>query len=465
MSGSDPTTQNEADVETILEGLRSRSPDRIAEIAKEAHPGDVEQAFERLDDAERGGVLDRIPSGVLSEWADNLTSGDVEHRLNTLPKRQQEEVLDSLSDDELADFLQDLDEEDLPRFIALLPEEKRRVSSRLMRFPEHTAGGRMTMAMATLGEDLTVKQALDELRSLRDEAEILSRIYIVDRERRILGKVRLRDLAFSTWDTPVRDVMDTDQRCVDAMADQEEAAQMIARYDLMALPVVDENQRLLGVVTHDDAIEILEEESTEDLERISGIGGERGDQSYLQTPVLAHLKRRFGWVLVLAFLALTSGWVLHAFEDVLKSFYILALYLPMVVAAGGNTGGQSATTIIRAMALGEVGSREFGRVVLKEGRIGILLGGLLGLFVALQVQFLLPAGLVPESLGLFRVALVVGFALTAQVFTSTLVGALLPLAARKARLDPAVVAAPAITTLVDVSGSLIYFSLAQAFFH
>ncbi len=464
MPSSESRSHKQVDVDTILSALESGATDQLIAIAESAHPGDVEQAFERLDDSKREEILDRIPAAVLSEWADYLPAADVEHRLTSLPKGEQKEVLDSLSDDELVDLLQEMEEEDRPQYIELLPDEKRQVSEDLMKFSEETAGGRMTTAMATLREGLTVKEALEELREIKEEAELLSRIYVLDAERRILGKVRLRDLAFTTWDTPVHDLMDDDKISVQAWEDQEEAAQMIARYDLMALPVVDENERLLGVITHDDALEILEEESTEDMEKISGIGGNRGDQAYLQTPVLAHFKRRFGWILVLAFLALTSGFVLVSFEEVLKSFFLLALYFPMVVAAGGNTGAQSATMVIRAMSLGELDTREFGRVIWKETRIGVLLGSLLGLCVALQIQFFLPSSYHPENISLTLMAFVIGVALTAQIFTATLFGALLPILAKILRLDPAVVASPAITTIVDLSGTLIYFSIAKTLF-
>lgn len=464
MSEQETKSPKQVEVETILEALESGSPDRISSLVGEAHPGDVEQAFERLDDSEREDVLDILPSEVLSEWADYLPASDVEHRLNSLPKVEQREVLDSLSDDELVDLLQEIEEVDRPQYIELLPEEKRQVSEDLMRYPEETAGGRMTMAMATITEGISVKEALDELRVVRDEAEILSRIYVVDEDRHILGKIRLRDLAFSTWDTPVRDLMDDDQIAIEAMEDQEEAAQMIARYDLLALPVVDEEKRLLGVITHDDALEILEEESTEDMEKISGIGGDRGDYAYLQTGVLAHFKRRFGWVLILGFLALASGFVLHGYENVMTAYFVLAIYYPMVVAAGGNTGAQSATMVIRAMSLGELDTRQFGRVIWKEGRIGILLGLLLGACVAVQIYFLLPDRFAPEGLSMGVVGLVVAVSLTLQIFTSTLFGALLPILARITKLDPAVVASPAITTIVDVSGSVIYFTIARMVF-
>lgn len=464
MENVDPKTQPKADVGTIVDILKGLDPAEILKISNEAHPGDVEQAFERLEDEDRELVLGVLPAEVLSEWADYLPPADVEMRLNTLSKPDQREVLDSLSDDELVDFLQEVEEVERSQYIELLPEEKRLVSEDLLQYPEHTAGGRMTMAMATIAEDLTVKQALDQLEGIKEEAELLSRIYVVDSERKIQGQVRLRDLAFNGWNTPVRVLMQTDQISINASSDQEEAANMISRYDLLALPVVDDDGRLLGVITHDDAIEILEEESTEDIERTAGIGGDRGDLAYLQTTVWTHWKRRFGWILVLAFLALSSGWVLHMYEEVMKTYYILAIYLPMVVAAGGNTGAQSATMVIRSISLGELGPSEFWRVVWKEGRVGILLGSTLGCCVALQIRFLMPEQFTPEGVTLLQVALVVGISLTAQVLTSTLIGASLPILARIAKLDPAVVASPAITTAVDVTGSIIYFTLASLLF-
>ncbi len=463
MSRSEAKSHRRFQVDEILEILASRSPERIREICEDVHPGDIEMVFERLDDQEKIVILDSLPPEVLSEWADYLTASDVESYLNTAEEEKQKALLDSLSDDELVDVLQEVEAEERSQYIRLLDKEKRQASEELLKYPDESAGGRMTTAMATIATGITVKEALDQLEALKEEAEMLSRIYVRDDEGRLVGRLRLRDLAWAKWDTPVSEIMKRDEFFIHADADQEEAANMIARYDLLALPVVDEKRRLVGVITHDDALEILEEESTEDIERQSGIGGDRGDLAYLQTTVLAHFRRRFGWVLVLAFLALLSGWVLLKYEDVMKSFYILALYLPMVVAAGGNTGAQSATMVIRAMALGELGPAQFLRVVWKELRIGAILGSLLGICVGLQVQFLLPASATGDA-KLFETALVVGLALTAQILTSTLIGGSLPILARVAKLDPAVVASPAITTLVDVSGSVIYFSLARIIF-
>jgi len=236
---------------------------------------------------------------------------------------------------------------------------------------------------------------------------------------------------------------------------------MIQKYDFFALPVVDQKNHLLGVITHDDAMEIFEEETTEDIEKGSGIGGERGDVAYLQTSVLTHFKRRILWVIGLAFTALVSGYVLLASEKQLQSAYILALYLPMIVAAGGNTGSQSATMIIRSMSLGELSSGQFFRAIWKELRIGLLMGLVLGTCIALQIQFL-PIHNIDTGISAVTIATIVGFSLTIQVLSSTFIGAALPLLATMARLDPAVVASPAITTLVDITGMIIYFAIASS---
>lgn len=447
--------------EDITAAIESSASDRIVAVFREAHPADIADCLEQVDNDERAAVLDKLPQELFHELVEFLPTPDVEKHLDTLTADQQSAVLDSMADDELVDLLQDLPDEDRPDYLTMLPLAKRMLLADLLKFPEHTAGGRMTTAYAKLNEHLTVGEAIEQLKEIRDDTEILSRIFVVDSHNRILGKVLLRDLTFTSRDTPLADIMDSDQIAVPAFADQEEAAQMIARYDMVALPVINEKNQLIGVITHDDAIEIIEEESTEDIEKSSGIGGDRGELSYLNTGVIQHFKRRFVWVLVLAFLAIISGYVLLKSEEIVKGYFILALYMPMVVAAGGNTGSQAATMVIRAMSLGELTPGQFARVVWKELRIGLALGCLLGGCVALQVYYLLPSAFNPQELSLLKVGTVVGISLAAQVASSTSIGASLPLIARACRLDPAVVASPAITTLVDVTGMIIYFGLAK----
>ncbi|MFK5921008.1 MAG: magnesium transporter [Verrucomicrobiota bacterium] len=445
----------------ITAALENGSVQEIIAVSQKGHPADIATGLELLDDERRDLILTSLPADTLSRLIEFLPASDVEQALDQRDPADQRQVLEALPDDELADLIQEVSSEEGHKFINLLSSDKKAALEKLLEYPENTAGGRMTTAFAKLRKNLTVGQAIQQLESQKESTEVLSRIYVVDAKGHIVGKLRLRDLAFNSHDCPIKDVMITDPITVTADTDQEEAAQMMQKYDFVALPVVNKKDHLLGVITHDDAMDILEEETTEDIEKSSGIGGERGDVAYLQIPVLTHFKRRFLWVLGLALTALASGWILHSYENQLNSAFILTLYLPMIVAAGGNTGAQSATMIIRSMALGELSSSQFSRAVWKEMRVGMLLGLVLGICIAAQIHFF-PIRQVDQGLSALAFAAVVGFSLTIQILSSTLIGAALPLLATIARLDPAVVASPAITTLVDITGMIIYFAIASA---
>jgi magnesium transporter len=319
----------------------------------------------------------------------------------------------------------------------------------------------MTTQFATVRESMTVREAIQSLRKVADEAEMLARIYVVDGEGHILGKVRLRDLTFAAPDQRIAELNDEDIRAVLASADQEKAVRMMVKYDLLAIPVVDDDGRMLGLITYDDALDIQEEESTEDLERQSGISGDAVDESYLNTPVLHEVRRRVGWIVSLAFLGLISGCVIFSYQDQLGTIFALTIYMPMIVAAGGNTGGQAATMVIRAMSLGELHPGAVLRVAWKELRVGLVLGALLSACMVVQILLLHPDFMQLNAEMVARFASTVGLALLTQITASTLIGAILPMAARAVKLDPAVIASPAITTIVDATGLLIYLNLAR----
>lgn len=450
----------------LAPALESRDGSAILALAEELHYADLANFYAELEnDEDRNFIVRTLSpttfSDVLAELPDSLREEAISHYKPT----QQRELLNALSDDDRVDILQDLSEDFRSRLLELLSTEEEELTRTLLNYGEETAGGRMTTSIGLLTEDLNVKQALDELKGLQDSAEILSRIFVIDEKERPVGFIRLRDLAFASRGASVRDIMLDVNETILASADQEEAATMLRKYDLLVLPVVDESNRLLGAITYDDAMEILEEESTEDMEKQAGIAGEQSEESYLRTRIVVHLRRRVGWLLVLGFLAIASGYVMIQFEPVLNSVFLLALFLPMVIATGGNTGGQASTMVIRAMSLGELESRDSWQVAWKELRLGIIQGLILAGALALACLLLLPL-LLPEStkgISLPRFTLAVSLALTIQVIASTLIGALLPIGARAIKLDPAVIAAPAITTIVDVSGMLIYFTTARLF--
>ncbi len=453
------------DIEALESAIQNRDAAAFGTSAEDLHYADLASVFQDLDNDEARGFftqhisLNSFPN-ILAELPDAL----IEETLERFDERAQREILRKLVDDDRTDILQDVSTEARKRYLAMLKPEQQETTRSLMRYEEDTAGGRMTTQAARISLGATVKEALEVLREYKDSAESLARIYVVDEDGRLRGKIRLRELAFNSWDTLVEDIMDQADLFILASTDQEEAAQMFTKYDMTLLPVVDEYDHLLGVITHDDVLEIIEEESTEDIEKMSGIAGEQSEQTYLNTSVATHFKRRFPWLLVLALLAISSGYVMLRFEHMLSSIYLLALYLPMVVAAGGNTGGQAATMVIRAMSLGELEAGSTAKVIAKELFLGIFLGATLGCCIALITLFVLPIfnPPLPENIAMSTFALAVSVALGAQITTSTLSGALLPLGARAIKLDPAVVAAPAITTLVDISGMVIYFTAAQA---
>jgi len=462
MSDATPPPAPNSSDRSIEDTLEQGGPEEIKELFEEAHPADLADALEELEDDRWDEVLAEMPAQKFGQIIEHIPATDAVEHLSRSNDTYRQEALAELPDDELVDLLQEFPDHEREVYVELLPEEQKVRSRQLLAYPETSAGGRMTTEIATVEEEMTIRQAIEKLSGVKETSELLARIYVVDEQGRLKGKLRLRDLTFNPRSVLIKDVMDQDLLSIDAYADQEEAARMISKYDLLALPVVDADRRILGVVTHDDAIEILEEESTEDFEKLSGIQASDPDETYLRTPVLSHFRRRVGWVVTMAFLAISSGFVLYKFEHSLSAVPVLALYITMVVAAGGNTGSQAATMVIRAMSLGEFQPKDFLEVIWKELRIGVLVGLCVGIAIYLQIN-ILTVGEFPSAISAGAVAITVGLALMMQIITSTVLGASLPQIARACNVDPAAVASPVITTVVDVTGLVIYFMLAKAF--
>ena len=449
--------------EQLREAIEATDGSAVLRIASDLHYADIAETLERLPNAgSRAFAIRILDDETLSEVLPELPESQIEGAIEALSISRQKAFLEETADDDRVDILQDLSARKREALLQLLPKDEEALTRNLLRYESDTAGGRMTTQIGVLRADQTVRQAIESLRQEQEDTETLARIFVTDSDQRPLGKLRLRDLAFNTWDTPVRDIMQPVEHSILATADQEEAANMLRKYDLVVLPVTDEFGHLRGVITYDDAMEILSQESTEDIEKMSGISGDQSEEGYLQTSLLTHFRRRFGWLSILAILAIASGYAMMRYEDVLTSAFLLSLFLPMVVASGGNTGGQAATMVIRAMSLGELEPGNAVRVGLRELRLGIAMGLALGLFTFLVCIGLLPLfSTLPGEMTFLAFGSAVGCAVMIQIATSTLTGALLPLGARALKLDPAVVAAPAITTLVDISGMVIYFTVAK----
>ena len=374
----------------------------------------------------------------------------------------QQELLDGLRDANVRQLFEEMDPDDRARLteempatvarqlLAGLSPAERQLTSTLLGYPQDSAGRLMSPEVASLPAGLTAAQALERLRRIGRSAETIYALPVTDGRRRLIGALGLRDLVLADPETTVGDLMDADVYSARVDTDQEEVARLMREADLLALPIVDSEDRLVGIVTVDDAMEVLEEEETEDVARAGG--AEPLGRPYLATSVMQIARSRVVWLLLLIVAATLTVNVLQVFERTLAEVVSLALFIPLVIGTGGNTGAQAATTVTRAMAVGEVRMGDLGFVILREARVGLLLGSMLALIAFIPATVFAGRG----------IGTVVSVTLVVVCTLAAFIGALLPLVARRIGVDPAVMSAPFITTLVDASGLIVYFLVARA---
>ena len=380
-----------------------------------------------------------------------------------LRREEAARLLSDMPPDDRADLFNRLPEEKRDAVLPALAQAEREDIRRLTVHKEGTAGAVMTSDYAALQPDLTVAEAIERLREIAPDRETIYYAYVVDDKRKLIGFVSLKDLILARRDVRVQDIMHTEPIAARVDEDQEEAARKIQKYDLIALPVLNGDDALVGIITHDDALDVITQEHTEDIEKLMAIAGRHESMGYMKTSPWEHFKNRAGWVVVLAILGLVSGYIVQSFEGLLMQFAILAAFMPMLADTGGNTGSQSATLVIRALALKEIGPRDAARVLAKEVWVSLLLGALLGIVAYGRVALLYAGSSLRAGLSVHWVGAAIATALGLQVVTATLIGALLPLGAARMRCDPAVVASPALTTIVDITGLMLYFWTVKLF--
>ncbi|MDI3341484.1 MAG: magnesium transporter, partial [Sphaerobacter sp.] len=410
----------------LVSHLLQIPPSRLARIARELGDEAFGDLLGTLDPTDAAEILSRL---AVADAAD---------------------VLEAMAPDEAADVIGEIAPDAADRIlIAMEPVEAAELRD-LLAYPPDTAGGRMTPAFVSIAPDLRADQAIVALRRVAEEAEGLTYVYVTDPEDRLLGVLSLRNLVLSPPDRRVGDLMVTDVVTVLASADQEEAARLLTENNLLALPVVDENRRLLGIITADDVADILSQEATEDIARLGG--SSPLEEPYLRASPTVLWRKRVGWLLTLFLAEAYTGTVLRHFEDEIAAVVALSFFIPLLIGTGGNVGSQVVTTLVRAMTLGEVRFRDLPRVVGKELTTGIMLGAAMAVATFLRAMML--------GVGV-DVGLVVAASVTAIVVWAAVIGAILPLVLRQLRIDPTVVSAPFISTLVDGTGLLIYFTVAR----
>lgn len=448
-------------VPELRDYLRTNDVEGIREFCRFCHPASIAEFVSPLAPDEIWKILSLADPEIRPEIFAHLDPEVQMQVTNVIPRQELASLITDLPPDDRVDLIKRMPEERREMLMRLLAHAEREDIRRLSSYEEGTAGAVMTSDYAALPPDITVAEAIQKLRLEAPDKETIYYAYVVDAHRRLLGFVSLKDLILALSHQTVSDIMHRDAIFCRVNDDQEEAARIIQKYDLLALPVVNEQGQLVGIITHDDAMDIITQEQTEDIEKLMAIGGAHLAGAYLRTSVWSHFRNRAVWIVALAALGLVSGVIIHSFEETLTHMLILALYMPMVADTGGNTGSQSATVVVRALALREINLRDTLRVLWKEFRIAILLALVLGVLSWAKVMFLSQGAEIPPGYSLMGIACCIAFALSLQVVSSALVGAGLPLLATVFKFDPAVVASPALTTVVDITGLIIYFNTAR----
>ena len=438
-------------VEDILAQVRAAlERDDYAAAAAALEPlraPDQADLFNELDDHHQSALLPRLDPEDSADILEELEDEDAARLVATLTHEEATRIIDEMEPDEAADLLGELDPHHAERFLARLEDEAE--LRPLLLHPEDTAGGLMTSEYLALGRRMTAGDALAALRTWKPDAEDIDEVYTIDRDGRLTGAVGMRRLLMAGPADVLADIADPEAVSVPAGADQEEAARLMSRYDLTSLPVVDGAGLLLGVITIDDVLDVIEEETTEDFQRFGG--GEPLDRPYLDSGILTVVRKRIGWLLLLFLTETLTGSVLRHFETEMAAVVSLAFFIPLLIGTGGNAGSQTTSTIIRALAVEDLDKRGFLRPLLHELAVGSVLGGIMGV-VAYGRALLWGTGQ--------AVAITVAVAIFAIVVWANVLGSVLPILANRLKIDPTVVSGPAMSTLVDATGLFIYFTVA-----
>ena len=437
-------------VEEIRDILEKNDYKKLKSILHEYHPVDIAEFYEELSSQESINLFKVLDFDDAVQVLEEIDSDKKFFILTNIKPSYASKLIAEMSSDDVADLLGDLEEEEKKRILSLIGENEQADLKDLLAYGKNTAGGRMTTEYIAFPKDLKAKDALNKLGELALDAETIYYVFAVDSEGRLVGVVSLRDLILAPEQTPIKDFMQTDLKKVNALSDQEEVARLIKKYGFLALPVVDDDNVLLGIVTVDDAMMVVEEETTEDILKLSG--SDFDEKIALgQVSPWARAKRRLPWILVAVVGEIFSGRVINDFSAALQTIVALSFFIPVLMDMGGNVGTQSAAIIVRGLATGEINTSSIAKNVLREAAVGMILGVFNGLLVAAMTYF---------WQGEVLLGVVVGIAMAFNLTLAAMLGTFMPLLWHKLGHDPAVASGPLVTTLLDILGLFVYFSTA-----
>jgi magnesium transporter len=412
---------------------------------------DIAEIIEDIDDKkEQVKVFRLLPKDIAADTFSNLPIDIQQELITSLSMKEAGSIIDNLYADDATDLIDEMPANIVTKLLANTTPETRKDINYLLKYPENSAGSIMNIDFVDLKADITLEEAISKLRREGKEKESIDTCFVLDKNRQLLGTIELKELLFNPSDKTVEEVMDDRVISTHTLEDQEEVAKQFSKYDLTLMPVVDKEDRLVGVITIDDVIDVIEEETTEDIEKMAGISPT--DKPYMKTSVLETYKKRMPWLLVLMFSATFTGTIIQSYQNALASYVVLTAFIPMFMNTGGNAGNQTSVTVIRGISLNEIEFKDLFRILWKEFRIAILAG--ITLSAANFVKLLVVDKVTVP------VAAVVSLTLIVTVTFAKLVGCMLPMCAKKIGLDPAVMASPFITTIVDAISLITYFNIA-----
>ena len=439
--------------EIFVKLLQQRQYKAVRSILDVMNEVDIASLLSELEDRELALAFRLIPKDKAAEVFANMDSSMQKYLVEIFSEKELKELLDDLYMDDTVDILEELPANLVNRILDTVSTSDRALINQLLNYPEDSAGSIMTTEYVDIRENMTVAQAMAHIKQTGIHKETIYTCYVTER-RRLIGIVSAKDLMTTDDDVQIRDLMETEIISVGTHTDKENVAQLFTRYDFLAIPVLDAEGLMVGIVTFDDAMDVMVEEATEDITKMAAINP--SEKTYFETSVFAHAKNRIPWLLILMFTSIITGTIITKYENAFAAIPLLVSFIPMLMDTGGNCGSQSSTLIIRGIALSQIRFQDIFRVVFKEFRISLIVGSVLAFTngVRIMIQYDDPA-----------LALVIALSLIGTVVAAKLVGCMLPLLASKAHLDPAIMASPLITTLVDIFSILIYFNIATMLFN
>ena len=441
------------DVERMTALLEEHKFKQLKDELETIHPVDIVDVLEELDKKQRTLVFRLLAKEEAAEVFTDMNSDMRADLINSLTDSELEEVMDEMYVDDTVDVLEEMPANVVDRLLMATDEDTRQKINALLQYPEDSAGSIMNVEYISLRKEMTVADAILKIRQVGINKETIYTCYVTEKKK-LIGIVDVKDLLTAGESRLIEEIMDENVLCARTLDDQEYVANMINKYGLVAIPIIDHEDCLVGIVTVDDAMLVLQDETTEDISIMAGVSP--SEDSYFGTSVFQHAKSRTPWLLIMMLSATVTGQILGYYENAMAAMPVLITFIPMLMGTGGNCGSQSSTLIIRGLAVGEIEFRDVFKVIFKEARIAVIVGVLLSLVNGVRIYFMYGHDM--------TLALALGLTMIGVVLMAKCIGCILPLTAKKLGLDPAIMAAPLITTILDTCTILVYFNIVTAFY-